>query len=359
MKVDITKVIPTGKGGKITKDDVEKYAAEQKLQQKPVQEPAKPQKEDYINLQVLATPAVRALAGEMKIDITKVKPTGKGGKTTKEDVMKCASEIKKPVEEPKKVAKDKDGSPTIAMTPGDKVVKLEGLHYLLSKMMTESQKIPHINFQEEIAVDRMTYMRKQYQILHPDKPELHYMSFFIKAFSQGLLEYPYINGITDSKKIKDGTIYEFIQKAEHNVGICIDTPKGLIIPNIKSVQNKSIIEINEDLIQLIDKAKKEALTDEDMSDGTFTISNTGSLGAYISIPMLFYNQIGTASLGVIRKSPSFVKNKNNEYQVIHREIMSVSASFDHRIIEGPVSARFVKRIKEILENIDHFLITFK
>lgn len=353
MKIDLHKVTATGKGGKITKEDVLKYAEQLKAPE--------------VEGKVLATPAVRALANEMKVDIKKVKATGKGGKTTKEDVLKYAESLKvveKPVSAPALAEKASKPAPVSKPEPipvaleADRLVKLTGIRKAMAKSMTDALTIPHYNLQDEINIGELKKIRQKYAELNPGK-KITYLPFFVKAFSLAMVEYPMFNAVTNPTTDKDGYIFEYIEKADHNISIAIDTPTGLLVPNIKAVQNKSILEINEAVKVIIDKSKAGALTQADLTDGTFTFSNIGNIGGLCGAPIIFRPQIALGATGYIRTLPEFVKQPNGEYIIKPKEVITVSLSCDHRIVDGATGARFVNRVKQLIENIESMLLSLK
>lgn len=345
---------------------------ESKPEPKPEAKPETKPTEAPAEGKILATPAVRGLAAELKVDIKKVKATGKGGRITKSDVMKYAEEMKAgpapiptPAAEPKKAAGEKTEkeaaapSFTIPTALGqDRVVKLTGIRKAMTKSMTDALSIPPYNIQDEFCVEKLKQVRKAYMDAYPKK-KITYLPFFVKACSQAMLEIPEFNSLTNPTVDKDGYIFEYIQKADHNVSIAVDSPAGLVVPNIKAVQNKSILEINDDLKALIDRARKGALTQADLSDGTFTVSNIGNLGCMNGSPVIFRPQVAIAAMGKTRVVAGFSKLPNGEFKMTPKEVVGVSLSCDHRIIDGATGARFINLLRKYIEDIDRLLITMK
>ena len=307
---------------------------------------------------ILATPTVRALAMEMKVDLKKVVPTGKGGRITKNDLLKYAESMQAkpaaPVAEPTPVAP----APAPVATGQDKSVKLSGIRRAMVKSMTDALSIPPYNIQEEVFLDKLKHIRKVYTDANP-KNKLTYLPFFIKAFSQAMLEFPLFNALVSPMTDKEGYITEYIEKAEHNISVAVDSPAGLLVPNLKSVQSKSIIQINEELKGLIERARKGSLTQADLTDGTFTFSNIGNIGGLTGAPMIFRPQVAIAATGRIRVVPDLLKLPNGEYTVVPRDSVIVTMSCDHRIIDGATGVRFLNLVKKYIENLDTLLLTLK
>lgn len=351
MGIDLKLVTPTGKSGNITKNDILKFAESQKSGAKPAK-----QEEQQGETKVLATPAVRGLAGEMNVDLKKVKATGKGGRITKEDVMKYAESQKgakqAPAAEP--VAQKAPAGPL----EGDRVVKLTGIRKAMAKSMTDALTIPPYNIQEEFYLDKLKKVRKAYLALNP-KNKLTYLPFFVKAFSQAMLEYPVFNSHCNPVTDKEGYITEYVEKADHNISIAVDSPSGLLVPNIKAVQTKSILQINEEIRQLIERARAGNLTNEDLSDGTFTVSNIGNIGGMNGTPVIFRPQVALGAIGRIRTVPDYIKKPNGELELVPREVVGVCMTCDHRIMDGATGARMIMLVKRYIEDIDSLLLTLK
>jgi len=232
-----------------------------------------------------------------------INPTGRNGRIMKEDVIKYLENktkkeqqqipskkesIEKQIEEHKKEipsscnikTQEKISQATpeyvCSTTLQDKIVKIEGFRKAMVKTMTQSSHIPTFLYTDEFNVDKLVKLRKEMNKVD-QKIKLSYMPFFIKAISYSLTQYPELNSIINQKTGEDGLIYEYTVKKDHNISVAIDTEHGLVVPNIKRVQDKSIVQIQLELNQLREKAKNQKITIEDYKDGTFTISNIGNL----------------------------------------------------------------------------------
>ena len=297
----------------------------------------------------------------MKVDLKKVKATGKGGRITKDDVLKFAQAAKEtpaaePAPTPAAPTAPKQAPPTVLAQ--DRVVKLSGMRKAMTKSMTDALCIPHYNIQDEFNIEKLRNVRKAFLDANP-KMKITYLQFFIKAFSQAMLDFPVFNAVTNPALDKEGYIFEYIEKADHNISIAVDSPAGLVVPNLKAVQNKSILKINEEMRELIERARKGTLTQADLSDGTFTVSNIGNLGCITGAPVIFRPQTALGATGQTRIVPEFVKQANGEYTIRPKEIISMSLSCDHRVIDGATGARFIGMVKKYIENIDTLLLTLK
>ena len=294
---------------------------------------------------------MRLLAHKLKVDITKVQGTGKRGRVTKEDVLAF-------VETGGKVAEVHRPPQQVPIAlKADKVVKLTGIRRAMAKSMTDALSIPHDNMIEELSVESIKKVRKNYLNSNPGK-KITFLPFFLKAFSSALTEYPVFNSLSNPATNEEGIIFEYIQKAEHNLSVAIDSPLGLLVPNVKSVQRKSILQINEDLRELIERARKSTLTQDDLSNGTFTLSNIGNIGCISGSPVIFRPQVAVVALGQMRLCPRYFIEKGVT-KMRPEDVVTMSISYDHRIIDGATGARFVRQVKQFVENLDILLLTLK
>jgi len=214
------------------------------------------------NERALATPAVRSIAKRHGIDISKVPSTGKDGRVLKEDILSFIdgkSDPKKtetavcPLEETttaKKQDKTVKMAPLAGVRAEDKVVKLTGMKKAMTKTMTESRSIPFFTFQDEIDASNVMALR---YLLKKSHANLTLLPFFVKAASLAMTQYPIINSNFNPETDEEGYIKEYVVKRDHNFSIAIDSKDGLTVPNVKRVQEKSILQINNEIISLRDR----------------------------------------------------------------------------------------------------------
>lgn len=307
---------------------------------------------------VMTTPAVRRIAQENNVDLSKVKATGKGNRILKGDVLEYLNMIPKGTQKPHatlKQTKEKSQfeipppltTRTVVSPLEHKVVPLKGVPKVMFKSMTEALKIPHFSYCEDVDMTKLVSVRDEVKIEAQSRGfKLTYMPFFIKAISVCLHKYPILNSSLD---VENASI---IYKPYHNISIAIHTPMGLVVPNIKNVHEKSILDINNDLMSIHQRGIKGALTPEDFSDGTFTLSNIGIIGGTYTHPVIMPPQVCIVAIGKINVLPRFGKND----EIIKAHIMNVSFSADHRIIDGATISSFVNLWKQYLENPNLFLL---
>ena len=308
----------------------------------------------------MAAPAVRRLATEHGVNITEVIGTGKDGRVLKEDIMAYiaprerdeAGSIKKPVKQPippeAKSVKSAP-SPAPAITPAkiiptisteDKIVPLKGITKAMNKAMTESLKIPHFGYNDEIDIGRLVDIRSRLKGYMAEQGiKLSYMPFIVKACSLALSEYPKMNSYFDPEK------ETLTYKADHNIGVAMDTAQGLLVPNIKKVQQLSLFEIAQELNRLQQLGLAGKLGEAELKGGTFALSNIGSIGGTYAKPVIFPPQVAIGAIGKVQVLPRF-DDKDN---VVKAHLVKISWSADHRVLDGATVARFSNRMKAYLE----------
>ncbi|CAJ0606416.1 unnamed protein product [Cylicocyclus nassatus] len=293
--------------------------------------------QEIISGKFLATPAVRRIAMENKVDLKKVKGTGKDGRILKEDVLKFLGQVS---EDYQPGATNIRSSPAFGARPAvkeyaplteDRVVPIRGYTRAMIKTMSDALKIPHFGYDDEICADELIVLRKQVKEFASERGiKLTFMPFFIKAASLALLEFPSLNASTDEKM--ENVIY----KASHNICLAMDTPGGLVVPNIKNCEQRSVLEIAAELQRLQEDGKREKISREDLAGGTFTLSNIGNIGGTYVSPVIFPPQVVIGALSKIQKLPRYDEDDN----VVPTNILKVSWAADHRVVDGATIARF-------------------
>ncbi|XP_062437863.1 lipoamide acyltransferase component of branched-chain alpha-keto acid dehydrogenase complex, mitochondrial [Rhea pennata] len=320
----------------------------------------------------LATPAVRRLAMENNIKLSEVVGTGKDNRILKEDILNYLAkqtgailppspkaEIIPPLLKSETVSaapKDKARkipvpvSRSIAFSGKDKTEAITGFHKAMVKTMNAALKIPHFGYCDEIDLTQLVQLREELKPLAQTRGiKLSFMPFFIKAASLGLLQYPILNASLDE------SCQNIIYKASHNIGVAMDTEQGLIVPNVKNVQVCSVFEIASELNRLQSLGSAGQLGTNDLTGGTFTLSNIGTIGGTYTKPVILPPEVAIGALGKIQILPRF----NGKGEVYKAQIMNVSWSADHRIIDGATMARFSNLWKSYLENPASMLLDLK
>ncbi|KAM7349051.1 dihydrolipoamide branched chain transacylase E2 isoform 2-T2 [Cochliomyia hominivorax] len=327
-------------------------APEQKLENTEAGKPKQATDEEVARSITLATPAVRRLAKENKVDLSKVTPTGKNGRVLKGDVLEYLGMVPPGTNIPHPTIAAKAGTSAsgkaAAPVPADRVEPLKGVRKAMLKSMIECLKIPHFAYSDEVDMTNLMAFRDQLNEVAKENgiPKLTFMPFCIKAASIALTKYPILNSSLDLET--ESIIY----KGAHNISVAIDTPQGLVVPNVKNVQNKNIIEIAQDLNALIERGRKGALTPQDFADGTFSLSNIGVVGGTYTHPCIMAPQVSIGAMGRTKAVPRF----NEKDEIVKAYIMNVSWCADHRVIDGVTMASFSNLWKKYLENPALFLL---
>ncbi|GMH51769.1 hypothetical protein TrST_g8704 [Triparma strigata] len=298
---------------------------------------------------VKTTPVVRKLAREHGIDLTTVVGTGPKGRVLKEDVLSLLGGS--PIVNVPPPSPSTPSTPSSAPVPapslpppitGERREPVRGMSRLMIKSMNASLKIPHFGYSDEIDVSKLMDLRNQLKPAAEAKGvKLSYMPIMIKAASLALTEFPIINSSLSPDES------EIIYHNAHNIGLAMDTPRGLVVPNIKSVQTLSVFDIARELGRLQqDGQTGSGIKEADLKGSTFTLSNIGAIGGTYMSPVISSPQVAIGALGKIQTLPRFDSDGN----VKAAKIMEVSWAGDHRTVDGATMARFSNAWKEMLEN---------
>lgn len=309
-----------------------------------------------LKTKVLATPAVRRVAMENKVDLSKVRPTGRNGRVLKGDVLEYLNMIPEGTQKPhptliqSTIPKPCPPAPPVFTPTGERIEPLKGIGRAMVKSMTEALRIPHFAYCDEVEMSKLMEAREQLKEEALSLGvKLTFMPFMIKAASLALLKYPILNSSFDEANMS------IIYKPYHNVSVAIASPQGLVVPNIKNVQEKSILQVAQDLNGLQERGKNGRLTPDDFANGTFSLSNIGIIGGTYTKPVIMPPQVAIGAMGKARPVPRFGPND----EIIKANIMQVSWSADHRIIDGVTMAEFSNLWKKYLENPNFFLLAAK
>ena len=281
----------------------------------------------------IASPAVRRLAREMNIDITQIQGSGVKGRVYKEDLL---AQTQSPATTTEQTSKQNEKQ------VDNRVEPIRGVKAVMAKAMMDSvSTIPHFTYSDEIDLTSIVKLRKQLKADYEEQGiKLTMMPFFMKAMSLAIKQFPVVNSQPNS----DCT--ELTYFTDHNIGMAVDSKVGLLVPNIKSCQNKSIKQIAIDVMEMTAKAREGRLSPEQLKGGTISISNIGALGGTTATPIINKPEVAIVALGKMQTLPRF----NERGEVEARQIMTVSWSGDHRIIDGGTIARFNNLWTKYLED---------
>lgn len=292
----------------------------------------------------LASPAVRRLAREANIDIALVPGSGRKGRVMKQDIHDFLAGKSQTTNAPAQTPVTQTATAVAAPVSvgGKRVEPIRGVKAAMAKQMTQSVfTIPHFSVSEEIEMDALIALRKQ---LKPEfekqNVKLTFMPIFIKALSMALKQFPIVNAQVNDE-CTEVTYFD-----DHNIGMAVDSKIGLLVPNVKQVQNKSLFEVAVEVNRIVEQAREGRLSQDDLKGGTISISNIGVLGGTTATPVINKPESAIVALGKMQRLPRFDEQDN----VKAVNIMMVSWSGDHRIIDGATMVRFNNLWKSYLEN---------
>lgn len=303
------------------------------------------------------TPLVRKMAKDKGVDLADVKGTGVGGRIRKQDVLDAAEAAKKAAEKPaeapaaSKPEPKSDDKPKAA--PADnvrgKTEKLSRLRATIAKRMVESLQVAaQLTATVEVDVTSISRIRAQAKddFKKREGASLSYLPFITMATVEALKQFPVVNATIDTDA---GTVT--YPDAEH-IGIAVDTEKGLLVPVIKDAGDLNLAGLAKKIGDLAARTRASKVTPDELSGGTFTITNYGSAGTLFDTPIINQPQAAILGTGALVKRPVVVSDRFGGETIAIRDMMYLSISYDHRLIDGAVAARFLTAIKDRLEEGD-------
>jgi 2-oxoglutarate dehydrogenase E2 component (dihydrolipoamide succinyltransferase) len=307
-------------------------------------------------LRQIIPPSVRRLVAEKNLDITAVTGTGPGNRITKGDVLlyleqaQAAVQALKPAPtESRKLPVPESEISSKSVPPVREEISRKPMspirQRIASRLVAAKQNTAMLTTFNEIDMTRTMDIRTQFKESFREKygVSLGFMSFFIRACVEALKEFPEINAFIDGK--------EMVYHHYHHIGVAIGTPRGLVVPVIRNAENLSFAQLEQAIVDYVDKIKNNRLELADLEGGTFTISNGGVFGSLLSTPILNIPQSGILGMHKIEKRPVVVDDS-----IKIRSMMYVALSYDHRIVDGREAVTFLVRIKEIIENPERIMM---
>ncbi len=292
-----------------------------------------------------ASPSARKLAEEQGLDLTSVKGSGKGGRITKEDVVKAVeARSDSPGAAPEGRTQQAEVSAPTEVTPGERVerrVPMTRLRASIARRLVEAQhNTAMLTTFNEVDMAPIMALRKKYRDEFEKRHngiKLGFMSFFVRASVEALKRFPGVNASIDGNDI--------IYHGYYDVGVAVSTERGLVVPVVRDADALSLAQIEQQVADYGRKARDGKLSLEEMSGGTFTISNGGIFGSLLSTPILNPPQTGILGMHKIQERAVVVDG-----EIVIRPMMYLALSYDHRLIDGQEAVRFLVTIKELLED---------
>jgi 2-oxoglutarate dehydrogenase E2 component (dihydrolipoamide succinyltransferase) len=290
---------------------------------------------------IKSSPAARRIADERGIDIAAVSGSGRGGVISKPDVL-AATAAPPPTERPtapRPIAPPRGGNGVTAGERETREKMTTRRKRIAENLLQSQQSTAHLTTFNEVDMSALNALRDRFKekVEKESGVKLTFMPFFVRAAVQALKQFPTINAQVDGDSI--------IYKHYVNMGIAVASEQGLVVPNVKDADRKSLLQVGREISEVAKRARDGKLTMDDLTGGTFTITNGGVFGSLVSTPILNYPQVGILGLHKTQDRPVAING-----QVVIRPMMYIALSYDHRIVEGAHAVQFLVRVKELIED---------
>lgn len=289
---------------------------------------------------VLATPVARKMAADLNVDLSKLKGTGEHGRIMKADIQAAAQKQGSSASSSVGATFSAPAMPSLPKD-GVKRVKISKLRQAIVKSMnTANLVIPATTLMDEIDVTKLVEFRKSQKAKLEEKGiKLTFLPFIVKAVTMAIKDYPIFNASFDHDT------EEIVYKDFINIGIAVDTPDGLIVPNVKQADQKSIVTLAKEIEALGAATRARTVKLEDLQNGTFSITNYGTTGIKLGTPVIKHPELAILGVGSIYRKPVVEGD-----QIVIRDVLPLSLSIDHRVIDGADGGRFLLKVKELLSD---------
>ncbi|GAP42715.1 pyruvate/2-oxoglutarate dehydrogenase complex, dihydrolipoamide acyltransferase (E2) component [Lentimicrobium saccharophilum] len=311
------------------------------------------------------SPLVKNIArteGISQVELDAIPGTGKDGRLTKDDLIgylkdrtaspaKPAAAATAPApgtaSAPASTAAPKVTAPPVVSAAGDEIVEMDRMRKLIADHMVMSKQVsPHVTSFIEVDVTNIVKWRDKVkdEFQKREKEKITFTPIFIEAAAQALKDFPGVNASVDG--------YKVILRKNVNIGMAAALPNGnLIVPVIKNADQKNLLGLAKDVNSLANKARSNKLEPDDISGGTFTITNLGTFGSITGSPIINQPQVAILGIGVIRKKPVVLETADGDVIAI-RHMMILSLSYDHRVVDGALGGMYLQRMQQLLESFD-------
>jgi 2-oxoisovalerate dehydrogenase E2 component (dihydrolipoyl transacylase) len=303
---------------------------------------------------------------EFHVDPRDVEGTGRDGRITKEDVQRFLSTrpvAPAMISSTADTARGSGSIPSATTTAGDEIVSMNAVQKKMFQVMTQSLAIPHFLYTQNVDITALSSLRQSF---HRGKPvrfglptdnttsitKLSLLPFIIKAVSQAFLKHPRMNAHLETTRDTSDPVLTL--KASHDFGVAVDTPHGLVVPVIKNVQSHSVVSLSQEIKRLSDLAQAGRLAPADFQGATFTISNIGSIGGNTVSPIIVAPMVAILGVGRAQQVPVFTRDPHGAEVVAKQEQVVLSWSADHRVLDGATVARAAEHVKELMANADQW-----
>ncbi|TAF35707.1 MAG: 2-oxo acid dehydrogenase subunit E2 [Cytophagales bacterium] len=303
------------------------------------------------------SPLVKAIAEKEQIsdaELSQIQGSGEQNRLTKSDLLaylakRSQAGAQSPQQAQKHEIKPDENAKGLQVMPmpGDELIEMDRMRKLIADHMVMSKQVsPHVTAFSEADLSNLVWWRERVKndFEQKYKEKLTFTPIFVEAIVKAIQDFPLINASISGQTI--------IKRAAINIGMAAALPNGnLIVPVIKHADSLNLVGLARQVNLLADKARKGQLKPDDIQEGTFTLSNVGAFGNIMGTPIINQPQVAILATGIIKKRPAVVKTQTG-YSLGIADIMYLSLSFDHRVVDGALGGRFVSRVAEYLENFD-------
>jgi 2-oxoglutarate dehydrogenase E2 component (dihydrolipoamide succinyltransferase) len=289
------------------------------------------------------TPIVRKLAQERGVDLNSVAGTGVGGRIRKEDILQAAPAAPAaPAAAPAPAAAAPAAAPVVSELRGQTVPMSRLRKVIAERAVASMQQTAQLTTVVEADVTEIAKVRARVQenFVRQTGGKLSFLPFFVRAAAEALQSHPIINATVEGENI--------VYAATENISIAVDTERGLLTPVLRGAGEKTLAQISHDIADLAARTRDNKIGPDELSGGTFTVTNTGSRGALFDTPVVFLPQVAIMGTGIVQKKPVVVSNDGVDAIAV-RQTVYLALSYDHRIVDGADAARFLTQVKERLE----------
>jgi 2-oxoglutarate dehydrogenase E2 component (dihydrolipoamide succinyltransferase) len=302
---------------------------------------------DYKSSSRFYSPLVKNIAKEEKIPVAELEGiagSGAAGRVTKKDILAYVQQRK-----PGQSVQIRSGAPLVpaSISAGDEILQMDRMRKMIAERMVDSKRVsPHVTSFVEADVTQIVNWRGKvkHEFQKREGDGLTYTPIFVEAVVKAIKDFPMINVQVDGDRI--------IKKKEINIGMAVALPSGnLIVPVIRNADQYSLTGLAKAVNDLVKRARENKLKADDLSGGTYTISNVGTFGNVMGTPIIMQPQVGILAIGAILKKPAVIETPAGDAIAI-RHKMFLSHSYDHRVVDGALGGSFVRKVADYLEQFD-------
>jgi pyruvate dehydrogenase E2 component (dihydrolipoamide acetyltransferase) len=297
---------------------------------------------------VLAVPSARRLARDMGVELASVSGSGRNGVVRRADVEAAAkSKSAAPAPAAASASMQRPAVTPVSFAPGERETRIpfRGVRRKISEAMVRSKfTAPHFTVVEEVDVTELVRLREEAKTIgQASGVKITYMAFIMKATALALAKHPMLNAHLDE------AAQELVRYGYVNLGIAMDTDNGLIVPVIKEVQAKGVMQLAAELSELADRTRAGKVRPDELKGSTFSITNAGNIGGILATPIINFPDVAILGVHRLMKKPGVVETPQGD-KIEVRQYMNFSCSVDHRLADGADGARFLAYLKKLLEN---------